>query len=1085
MNFKNILIFKIILFFFLAYFNLVKAEENSFLRSGTISGRCFNDLNQNGSLDYGDKGIAGVTVSLKRLHLFVFPIEIRKLKTGADGGYEFKGLRKGVYIIEAFFSAGEENKTRNPSWTFLGIFINHRTINFGIQKEQEKEISVSVAIDAEPQSIEKGEASILKWTSVGADKVIIDQGIGEVYQRISNEGNQTRKTAYTINNDRQSNEAIPDSIIGRIEVSPTETKTYNITAEGEDNTTAHDSVTVIVMADNPATPPPQTTTTTTIRSTGGSGGSGSGGSSGSASTTTTDGQANECEEDDTAALDISGGSGGYHSTVTHIVRVQNAPHHVQALGFEVTYDNSHLQYTNYMAGNCLTDPEILECSEPLAGLISCKASGEGEDIIFQGDRCRVVDLDFIMHSSRCESETCPSELRLQSLHDDIADWSTSHGCFCCPQSCNDSETRACYHQNGVCAGSVEECNEAAWPGCDYRLIPGYEFTESLCNDGLDNDCDNLTDCRDPDCDNSSDCENICDDGLDNDADGLFDCEDPDCEGVAFDRCYTGEPGVCDNGTNQCFGGQIICMRNTEPTDEVCDGLDNDCDSVVDEGFNIGEPCMAGLGQCMQEGVTVCSDNGTSTVCDALPGDLVVELCDDEQDNDCDGLTDCSDPHCFADPTCNMSPITHILSPSHGLHFDENVPITFNGTADDPEEGLLPGDSLSWSSSLDGEIGTGPAVVVNSLSAGIHTIELTATDSQGAQGTDTISIAIGMFHGRVWQFDTGGYVFSTPTVSSGYVYVGSYLQDVSSVFCLNAQTGHLIWEFQTGYWVYSSPVVSGGNVYVGSGDRKLYCLNAQNGSLVWEFETGNMVNSSPAVSGGYVYVGSGDHKLYCLSAQDGRLVWEFQTGDWVHSTPAVSNGYVYVGSNDSKLYCLNAQTGSLIWEFQTGHWVKSSPTVWGGNVYVGSDDYKVYCLNAQTGSLVWNFETEGCVDSSPAVSDGYVYVGSSDHKLYCLDAQTGDNIWEFVAANDMSIAPALSGGYVYVGCEEIVNCLNMNTGALVWDYELGGTVFSSPVVSGGYVYVGSWDRNVYCLTAGAGDPGTWPMFKGNPERTGTQ
>ena len=86
-------------------------------------------------------------------------------------------------------------------------------------------------------------------------------------------------------------------------------------------------------------------------------------------------------------------------------------------------------------------------------------------------------------------------------------------------------------------------------------------------------------------------------------------------------------------------------------------------------------------------------------------------------------------------------------------------------------------------------------------------------------------------------------------------------------------GEKVWEFQTGLFVESSPAVSEGYVYVGSDDNKVYCLNAANGEKVWEFQTGDGVGSygvasSPAVSGGYVYVGSDDGKIYCLNAANG-------------------------------------------------------------------------------------------------------------------------------------------------------------------------------------------------------------------------
>ena len=90
---------------------------------------------------------------------------------------------------------------------------------------------------------------------------------------------------------------------------------------------------------------------------------------------------------------------------------------------------------------------------------------------------------------------------------------------------------------------------------------------------------------------------------------------------------------------------------------------------------------------------------------------------------------------------------------------------------------------------------------------------------------------------------------------------------------NAETGAWVWEYETVGDVRSSPAVTGGYVYVGSFDNKVYCLDAATGIRVWEYETGNDVSSSPAVSGGYVYVGSNADKFYCLNAAPG------DTGSW--------------------------------------------------------------------------------------------------------------------------------------------------------------------------------------------------------------
>jgi len=64
-------------------------------------------------------------------------------------------------------------------------------------------------------------------------------------------------------------------------------------------------------------------------------------------------------------------------------------------------------------------------------------------------------------------------------------------------------------------------------------------------------------------------------------------------------CDTMMQGVCANGVTQCSAGEnISCRPIVSPSAEVCDGLDNDCDGVVDQGAQCPGEQVCDKGKCV-------------------------------------------------------------------------------------------------------------------------------------------------------------------------------------------------------------------------------------------------------------------------------------------------------------------------------------------------------------------------------------------------------------------------------------------------------------------------------------------------------
>ncbi len=174
-----------------------------------------------------------------------------------------------------------------------------------------------------------------------------------------------------------------------------------------------------------------------------------------------------------------------------------------------------------------------------------------------------------------------------------------------------------------------------------------------CANGVNDDCDGMTDeiedVNGDGVDNCSDCDDqnnhrypgnteVCD-GLDNDCNDLCDDGPADPDGDTYTTCGTHrlDDGTCAGPNDSLIDCQEGDAGVNPGAEEVCDGVDNNCNGVCDDGF---DPDGDHYTECGSR-TDVC--NGTNAVnvdCepdnkDAFPGNRP-ELCDGV-DNDCDGV----------------------------------------------------------------------------------------------------------------------------------------------------------------------------------------------------------------------------------------------------------------------------------------------------------------------------------------------------------------------------------------------------------------------------------------------------------------
>ncbi|RME24171.1 MAG: hypothetical protein D6806_10000, partial [Deltaproteobacteria bacterium] len=119
--------------------------------------------------------------------------------------------------------------------------------------------------------------------------------------------------------------------------------------------------------------------------------------------------------------------------------------------------------------------------------------------------------------------------------------------------------------------------------------------------------------------------------------------DDDCDGATDEdteqRCYDGPAdtegvGICRAGLMYCIDGEFSsCSGQVLPAPEACNGMDDDCDGNIDEDL---PSLVCGLGACRTT-VESCMD-GAAQACPAQ-NTAGREECGNGVDDDCDGVVD--------------------------------------------------------------------------------------------------------------------------------------------------------------------------------------------------------------------------------------------------------------------------------------------------------------------------------------------------------------------------------------------------------------------------------------------------------------
>jgi hypothetical protein len=271
----------------------------------------------------------------------------------------------------------------------------------------------------------------------------------------------------------------------------------------------------------------------------------------------------------------------------------------------------------------------------------CEPCDTDQDCGGGPDRCLTLEGQQYCGLGCAGEEACPAGYLCHSVE---IQGSTEKQCVPDSGSCscrlsNQGAKRPCKttNSNGSCSGFQVCQGKDGWSDCD-AIAPVAE----VC-DGLDNDCDKLVDNGFTDSDGDGDADCI---DLDDDEDGILDVDDncPLIENPGqYDLDGDGDGNACDDDDDGDGDPDDSDCAPLEPlanhfATEVCDAVDNNCNSQVDEGFTDAD--KDGLANCVDPD----DDNDGSPDgddCDPLNANVfpaALEACDG-LDNNCNGKVD--------------------------------------------------------------------------------------------------------------------------------------------------------------------------------------------------------------------------------------------------------------------------------------------------------------------------------------------------------------------------------------------------------------------------------------------------------------
>lgn len=263
---------------------------------------------------------------------------------------------------------------------------------------------------------------------------------------------------------------------------------------------------------------------------------------------------------------------------------------------------------------------------------------------------------------------------------------------------------------------------------------------------------------------------------------------------------------------------------------------------------------------------------------------------------------------------------------------------------------------------------------------------------------------------LWQKDLGTTMVTPVLVWNGKVYSASKDGTVS---CFD-QSGNTLWQYKSGGTIFSRPVIADNILAVGTIQGDLITIDAESGSVLQTIGIGEPITSqlltfgyngdkklmSGAKPDTVVILGTATGKLVCYDLHTLDPVWENNSAKgMIETLPLyVENKLVY-GSWDNYLYCVDARSGVMNWKWTGNKNFYYSPAACtpvsdGKNVYVATPDKFVSAVDLLLGKTVWRKDNFPCWESIGISSnkENLLIKGYTDN-FYVVNAQKGKLVKE--------------------------------------------------------------------------------------------